>query len=93
MIMFMEHTCRVTADKELKPPYTTVGIKVNISHLAAAPKGAEIRVKVHLKNQDRNRLTFQVEAWWKNTKIGEGTHDRFIINRDQFIENLKKKTL
>ena len=93
MIMFMEHTCRVTADEQLNPPYTTVGTKVNISHLAAAPKGATINVNVALKTQNKRQLTFNVEAWWKETKIGEGIHERFIINRDNFIEKLKKKKL
>ncbi|MHA2060538.1 MAG: thioesterase family protein [Candidatus Ranarchaeia archaeon] len=92
MIMFMEHTCRVTADEQLNAPYTTVGTKVNISHLAAAPKGAKILVKVKLEKQDKRQLAFQVEAWWKDTKIGQGIHERFIINRDHFIEKLKKKS-
>ncbi len=92
MIMFMEHTCRLAADEQLQDPYTTVGVRVDVSHLAPAPRGAIVKIEVKLKNQDGRKLTFEVVAWWKNTKIGEGTHERFIIDRNQFIKKLKTQS-
>ncbi len=89
MIAFMEHTCRVAADSELPEGFTTVGTKVCISHLAAAPKGASIRVHCKLKRQEGKKLVFDVEAWWNNTKVGAGEHERFIINRKKFLEKLR----
>ncbi|MHA1687151.1 MAG: thioesterase family protein [Candidatus Heimdallarchaeaceae archaeon] len=89
MIAYMEQTCLEAVQPSLPEGYTTVGIKVCISHLAASPKGATILVKSQLLEQKDRKLTFHVEAWWKETKIGEGEHERFIINKERFLERLK----
>ncbi len=91
MIMMMERTVRLAVEKLLPEEYTTVGTEVCVKHLAAAPLGEKIRVKGKLLEQDGRKLKFHVEAWWKDVKIGEGTHERFIVHRQRFIDRLKKK--
>ena len=89
MISLMEQNCRLAADSQLPPTFTTVGTHVNIKHLAAVPKGETIIVKIALKTQDRRRLTFTVETWWKETLVGNGIHVRFIVNKADFLSKLK----
>jgi len=90
MIAFMEECCLNAVQSHLPEGYTTVGVKVCISHLAAAPKGATIKVKCQLKEQNERQLDFHVEAWWNNKKIGEGEHKRFIVHKERFLQRLKE---
>ena len=58
---------------------TTVGFEVNVRHLAPADIGDTIVATAELTEVDRNRLTFRVDAFHGERKIGEGTHRRAII--------------
>ncbi len=91
MILFMENTSRIFADKYLPNGYTTVGIKVCVEHLAAAPIGVKIRVTSKLVKQENKKLIFEVKAYWNEKLIGKGTHERFIINHERFIKKLEEE--
>ncbi len=90
MIAFMEEACTIFCDKYLPEGQTTVGTAVNIKHVRAAPAGSEIRITGQLLNIEGRRLTFWVEAWWGNTRIGYGVHERHIIDKEKFIGKLKE---
>ncbi len=90
MIAFMEETCKEVIEPYLPSNKTTVGTLVNIKHMAAAPIGEEIEVRAELLSIDRNRLTFWVEAWWGGRKIGQGIHERAIIDKEEFLSRLKE---
>ncbi|MEX0568996.1 MAG: thioesterase family protein, partial [Candidatus Njordarchaeota archaeon] len=68
-----------------------VGTHVNIRHLRPAPKGAEIRVVAKLIKQGDRKLIFEVKAYWKEEMIGEGTHERYIVDKEKFLRKLKEK--
>ncbi len=89
MILFMEEACRRYSDEGLRPKETTVGIHVDVYHFKAAPTGSEIKVRGKLLSMDGRRLTFWVEAWWGDVKIGQGLHERYIVNREEFIRRLR----
>ena len=91
LILFMEETCRVFTDEYLPEERTTVGTLVNIRHMKAAPVGAEIEVRAEVLSVDGRRLTYWVEAWWGDRKIGQGIHERVIVNRKEFMEALVKE--
>ncbi|MCR8487282.1 MAG: thioesterase family protein [Crenarchaeota archaeon] len=91
MIAFMENTAREISQMYLPENLTTVGIKVDVRHLNPAPKGAEITVSAKLIQQDRRKLVFEVKAFWKDELIGEGLHERFIVDRDKFLSKIKDK--
>ncbi len=91
MIMMMEKTVRLAVEEHLPDDYTTVGTEVCVKHLAPAPKGETVRARGKLLKQDGRKLKFHVEVWWKDTKIGEGTHERFIVHRHRFMERLKQR--
>lgn len=79
MIQLMEQAASEGVSDHLQTGEVSVGIEVNIRHLAAADIGATITAHAELVEIDRNRLTFQVTAFDAGRKIGEGTHKRAII--------------
>jgi predicted thioesterase len=89
MIAFMEKTALKCVEKHLPREYTTVGTMVNIKHLNPAPKGARVKVSVKLITVEGRRLLFEVKAYWGTIILGEGTHERFIVNRERFIEKVR----
>jgi predicted thioesterase len=91
MIGFMEMTCRDAVLPLLEPGHDTVGTHVNVAHLAAAPMGMSVRFLAEVTQVDGRRITFRVEAWDEKEKIGEGTHERAIINVAKFATRLAAK--
>ncbi len=90
MIAFMEHASLECIQKYLPKGYTTVGIRVDVKHLKPAPKGAKITVKTKLLERDNRKLSFMVQALWNGIVIGEGIHERYIVDERKFIEKLSK---
>src|SRR5919205_4628858 len=82
MIAEMEETCRLLLKDQFipEPEWDSVGVIVDVKHLAATPVGAEVLLKAKVLSVDDRRVMFQVEAYDKIEKIGEGKHERFIIN-------------
>lgn len=91
MIRYMEWTSRNLVLPQLDAGYDTVGTKVNISHLAAAPIGTVVTFKSEIIGVDEKRVTFQVSARTEDEVIGEGTHERGIINVAKFASRLAAK--
>jgi predicted thioesterase len=91
MIGYMERTCRDTVLPLLDPGHDTVGTQVNVAHLAAAPMGMAVTFTAEVTGVDGRRLQFRVEAWDEKEKIGEGTHERTIINVAKFATKLAAK--
>jgi len=91
LVALMERTARKVIEPELSEGENNVGIRVDIQHLAATPVGMEVRVRAELLEVDGRRLRFRVEAWDQEEKIGEGYHERFIIDVARFIQGVEKK--
>lgn len=91
MIGYMERTCRNAVLPLLEPGYDTVGTHVNVWHLAAAPLGALVRFTAEILVANERRVEFRVEAWCGEEKIGEGTHQRAIIDVNRFAARLAAK--
>jgi len=91
MISLMEITCQMLVLPHLAEGQTSVGSLVNVRHLAATPEGMTVRLRVELLGVDRRRLRFKVEAWDSIEKIGEGEHERFVIDKDRFDARLEEK--
>jgi len=91
MISLMEQTAHSVVLPHLQEGQTSVGMAVNIRHLGATPVGVEVRFRAELLEVDGRRLRFKVEAWDPVEKIGEGEHERFIIDKDRFEARLDKK--
>ena len=88
MIAFMEQTAMKAVEACLDEGEGTVGTEVNIRHLKATPVGKTITCTATLQEVNGNRLLFHVEADDETGKIGEGKHERFIIDNQRFKEKL-----
>jgi predicted thioesterase len=86
MIAGMERAAVAAVADALAAGQTTVGTAVNIKHTAATPSGMRVRCAARLTAVTPNGkgLTFQVEAHDEAGKIGEGVHERVVVNRDSF---------
>src|SRR5215472_1267687 len=91
MIRAMEHTCRDLVLTMLDPGYDTVGTQVNVSHLAAAPIGSVVTFTAEITRVEERRVEFRVVARTEEEVIGEGTHERGIINVAKFATRLAEK--
>lgn len=87
----MERVSAELIDEHLQPGQQSVGIAMNLKHLAATPLGMEIRVKTEVTAVEGRKLTFQLEAFDEVEKIGEATHERFIIQADKFNARVVEK--
>jgi predicted thioesterase len=76
----MENVCLECVVAALDPGFSTVGTGVNIRHLAPTPVGMDVTFTCTLVEIDRRRLAFRVEARDAEGLIGEGTHERFIVD-------------
>jgi predicted thioesterase len=75
----------------LGPGEQSVGISMNIKHMAPTPLGMEIKAKTEVTQVEGRKLTFKVEAFDEKEKIGEAVHERFIINADKFNQRVEAK--
>ena len=86
MIALMEQASWQSVANDLEQGYVTVGTLVNVRHLAATPLGQRVRATAELIEIDGRRLVFKVEAYDEKQKIGEGQHERFIVNLERFMK-------
>ena len=93
MIAEMEETCRLLLKEQVipDPEWDSVGTVVKIEHLAATPVGAKVFLKAEVISADGRRVMFDVEARDNLEKIGQGTHERFMINVPRFRAKFNEK--
>ena len=92
MILLLEATCAEAVAPLLDEGNTTVGTKLDIEHVAATPIGLEVTCNCELFEIDRRRLAFKVEITDKAGVIGRGTHERFIVAGEKFMEKVSAKS-
>ena len=93
MISLIEQTCNESVLPYLDEGQGTVGTLVNVAHTSATPIGMRVWCESELVEVDRRRLVFSVKAYDECGLIGEGTHERFIIDTAKFFEKVLNKTI
>ena len=93
MILFMERACRNLVLSMMDPGHDTLGTHVNVSHCAAAPMGASVTFIAELLAVNERRVEFRVEARYGEKIVGEGTHQRTIVEVARFAEKMKNAAL
>ncbi|MBR1676886.1 MAG: thioesterase family protein [Clostridia bacterium] len=91
MVTLIEETAWRSIAEELSSEETTVGIKIDVRHISATPIGLKVRCETELVEIDRKRLVFYVEVFDEYDKICDGTHERFIVNRENFLNKVTMK--
>ena len=91
MVALMEGAACDAIAAVLPEEKTSVGIALNISHLAATPVGLEVRAEAEVTEVDGNTITFQITAYDETGKIGEGTHKRAVVTAQRFLDKVYAK--
>ena len=84
MIAIIEKAAVLSVEPYLEEGQGTVGTLVNVSHCSATPLGMKVWADTELVEIDRRRLVFKVAAYDERGLIGEGMHERFIIDNAKF---------
>ncbi len=93
MIAEMEETCRLLLKEQVlsDPELDSVGTIVDVRHLAATPVGVEVTLSSTVVSVEGRRVMFEVQARDRLEKVGEGRHERFIINVPSFRAKFNEK--
>ena len=91
MIALIEETAWSSVAGELEEGMATVGTALNVRHLSATPVGMKVTCQTRVKEVDGRRIVFEVEVFDEVNKIGEGEHERFIIQSDKFQKKTDEK--
>lgn len=89
MIALMEQTAMESVMPFLPEQLTTVGTEVSVKHFKATLQGTKIYISSKLILVKGNKLVFEVAASDKASLIGNGTHTRYIVDKQVFIDNIK----
>lgn len=90
MIALMENAALDAVQTHLAEGWTTVGTKVDIEHLRATPVGEKVTAEATLIKQEGRALEFSVVARDNQGIIGQGSHKRFIIDLEKFMQKIQK---
>ena len=91
MINLMETCACFSVEPYMEPGKTTVGTGLSISHVSATPIGLKVWCESELIAIDGRKLTFRVSAYDERGLIGEGTHERFIVDTQKFTAKVQAK--
>lgn len=91
MIALMEETSWKSVAEDLEPGMGTVGTSLNIKHLAPTPLGMKVWCESLLNEIDGRKLVFSITVYDESGKVGEGIHERFIIEEEKFQSKADKK--
>jgi fluoroacetyl-CoA thioesterase len=91
MIALMENAAASAVQSVLPPGQTTVGTRLDVRHLAATPLGLGVRARAELLEVDGRKLTFHLEAFDTEEKIGEGTHERMVVDPTRLVARAAAK--
>lgn len=88
MVALMEYAAKELVKSGLADSETTVGIRMEITHLKATPVGNEVRAKAELLEIQGRKVTFTIEAYDGETLIGQAVHERAVVDRERFMAKL-----
>lgn len=91
MVMLLEEAALNAVEGLLSPGYQTVGTHLDVSHIAATPVGMRVTACAELTEVSGRKLTFRVWADDEVERIGEGTHERIIVEVARFDKRAQAK--
>jgi fluoroacetyl-CoA thioesterase len=91
LVSYFELAAHQLVMSALEPGQGTVGSHIDIRHLAATPIGMRVTFRATLTERDGRRLVFRVEADDERDHVGEGTHERFVVDMQRFMGRIATK--
>lgn len=92
MVALMEAAAVAAIAPVLPEGMTSVGIRLEVDHLAATSVGETVHASAEVTGVDGQRVIFEVRAWDDHDTIGEGVHVRYVIDRNRFMQRLNTKS-
>ena len=91
MAALMEGAACEAIEKGLAEGETTVGIELNLKHIAATPVGMEVRAEAEVTAVEGKIITFTITAYDEAGEIGNATHKRALVNAQRFLDKTYDK--
>lgn len=91
MIAFMERVSHRLIAQVLPEDSSSVGTVVNVRHLAPSPVGSQVRVRAEVTGIEGQRVTLFVQAWDHVGQVGEGSHERMVIDLARFLRRVESR--
>lgn len=91
MIALIEGTAAESVEPFLEEGQGTVGTRIDVEHLAATPIGMKVHCETELIEADRKRLVFEAKVYDETGLVGQGRHERFIIDNERFLSKVQAK--
>jgi predicted thioesterase len=91
MVNLMEAAALQAVERFMPAGHQTVGTHLDVKHFAATPVGMKVRARAELVRVEGRTLTFRISAEDEREPIGEGVHERLIINVERFDQRMQKK--
>ena len=91
MVNLMEAAALAAAERYLAPGHQSLGIQLDVRHIAATPVGMRVHARAELTAIEGRNLRFKVEAHDERELIGDGTHVRVIVNVARFDQRVQAK--
>jgi predicted thioesterase len=91
MVNLMEAAALQAVERYMPPGFQTVGTHLDVRHFAATPVGMTVRARAELERVEGRTLTFRLQATDDRELVGEGVHERLIINVERFDARMQKK--
>ena len=91
MVSLMEEASLNAVEGLLPPGHQTVGTRLDITHVAATPVGLRVTARAEVTRVEGRRVTFRVWADDEKERIGEGTHERIVIEVSRFDRRAQEK--
>lgn len=91
MVALMEGAACEAIESALPEGKTSVGTELSIKHICATPVGMAVRAEAEVTAVEGNAISFSVTAYDEAGKIGEGTHQRYIVSTQRFLDKTYDK--
>ena len=91
LVQLMEAAAIKAIQEFIPPDQLSLGTHVKIKHLSQTPLGMKVVAHAILKEVNKNRLIFLVDAYDEMEKVAEGEHERILVSKERFLQKVNKK--
>ena len=91
LVQLLEEAAIKAIQEFVPPDQLSLGTQVKIKHLSPTPLGKKVTAHALLKEVDKNRLFFLVEAYDEMEKVAEGEHERILVSKERFLQRVERK--
>jgi predicted thioesterase len=91
LVQLMEAAAIKAIQEFIPPDQLSLGTHVKIKHLSPTPLGMKVVAHAILKEVNKNRLIFLVDAYDEMEKVAEGEHERILVSKERFLQKVNKK--